>query len=309
MRVLVLGGAGFIGRYTTAALLQAGHTVCVGSRHPDGVSKRLPPLALHCERRQVRFETLLESSSWAPILAQVDIVVNCVGVLRPRWGETYERIHHRAVAALADACVLGGIQRLIHVSALGLHEKASSGFVRSKLRGEQALCTRRLDVVIARPSLLDGEGGFGARWLRRVSRWPVHFVPSHTTGRIAPLHVWDLADALCALCAIEPKLGTREVELGGADSRTMKEHLAALRREAGLPRAHVINVARPLARFVSHVCDLLYLTPFSYGHLELLSRDNVPATNALPLLLHRAPRWVGVREPRLRPTCGAPVLA
>jgi NADH dehydrogenase len=309
MRVLVLGGAGFIGRHTTAALLQAGHSVTVGSRHPAGASKRLPPQALHCERRRVRFEILLEPSPWAPLLADVDIVVNCVGILRPRWGETYEQVHHRAVAALADACVLGGVRRLIHVSALGLHEGGSSGFLRSKLHAEQALRTRRLDVVIARPSLLDGEDGFGARWLRRASRWPVHFVPSDTTGRIAPLHVRDLAEALCALCAIEPQIGTREVELGGADSRTMTEHLAALRRAAGLPMAHVINVPRPLARVVSHVCDVFHVTPFSFGHLELLSRDNVPATNALPLLLHRAPRWVGVREPRPRPTQGAPVLA
>jgi NADH dehydrogenase len=35
MRVLVLGGAGFIGRHAVAALLGRQHEVIVGSRYPE----------------------------------------------------------------------------------------------------------------------------------------------------------------------------------------------------------------------------------------------------------------------------------
>jgi NADH dehydrogenase len=44
-----------------------------------------------------------------------------------------------------------------------------------------------------------------------------------------------------------------------------------------------------LARLVSHICDLAHFSPFSFGHLELLRRDNVPCPNALPRLLGREP--------------------
>ena len=37
---------------------------------------------------------------------------------------------------------------------------------------------------------------------------------------------------------------------------------------------------------------LLHLTPFSFGHWELLRRDNLPSRNALPELLGRAPHPV-----------------
>jgi hypothetical protein len=36
----------------------------------------------------------------------------------------------------------------------------------------------------------------------------------------------------------------------------------------------------------------------SFGHLELMRGDNVPAVNALPSLIGRAPRWIGQREGR-----------
>jgi hypothetical protein len=37
--------------------------------------------------------------------------VNCVGILRERGHETYERVHHLAPAALAAACALAGCGR------------------------------------------------------------------------------------------------------------------------------------------------------------------------------------------------------
>ena len=44
------------------------------------------------------------------------------------------------------------------------------------------------------------------------------------------------------------------------------------------------------ARIASHACDALHVTPFSFGHLELLRRDNVPSPNLLPQLLQE---WWG----------------
>src|SRR6266571_3304564 len=67
--------------------------------------------------------------------------------------ETYERVHHHAPAALAAACARGAI-RLVHVSALGLHAGALSGFLTSKLAGERAIAACGSNYSIVRPSLL-----------------------------------------------------------------------------------------------------------------------------------------------------------
>jgi NADH dehydrogenase len=198
MNTLVLGGAGFIGRHAAAALARRGHLVVIGTRHPSRAPRRLPAALHSCERREVHLERLSSPEAWRPLLHGVDTVVNAVGILRERGAETYERVHHRAPAALAAACARGAI-RLVHVSALGLHEGARSGFLTSKLAGERAIAARGSNYSIVRPSLLDGEGGYGALWFRRVAPWPLHFLPADARGRIDALDVGDLGEAIAAL--------------------------------------------------------------------------------------------------------------
>ena len=292
MRVFVLGGAGFIGRHAVAALLRRKHEVIVGSRYPERSERRLPVQAHRCERRAVRFEQLLTVKAWQPHLARIDVVMNCVGILRQRAAETYEKVHHIAPAALADACSAAGVRRLVHVSALGLDQPVTSGFLISKRHGEAALRARSFDSVIVRPSLLEGVDGYGAHWFRRVARWRFHFIPASARGHVAPIDVDDLGVALAVLCEIgQPP--SREIELGGAEQVTIREYLARLRVQqcgANTRPATVIEVPHWFARIGSHVCDLLHVTPFSFGHLQLMQHDNVPRVNQLRELLALAER-------------------
>jgi uncharacterized protein YbjT (DUF2867 family) len=273
VRVLILGGSGFIGRHVVAALRARGHEVGVGTR---------------------RFETLTEPADWGPLLDGSDAVVNAVGILRERVGETYADIFERAPAALATACARRGL-RLIHVSALGLHDAARSRFILSKLAGERAIAASRARYSIVRPSLVDGDGGYGARWLRWVSRWPVHFTPADACGRIAALDARDLGEAIAVLCEKDALPELREVELGGSALRTMRGYLAALRPASRRPVFHV-SVPAWIARIASHLCDAAHFSPFSFGHLELMRRDNAPRENLLPALLGRAPTPVGTGD-------------
>ena len=293
MIVLVLGGAGFIGRHVVAALRARGHDPVIGTRRAAAVARA----------RQVRLERLTTPADWYPLLHGMDVVVNAVGILRERGSETYDAVHHRAPAALAAACKARGL-RLIHISALGLHEGARSRFILSKLAGERAIAANGACYSIVRPSLVDGDGGYGARWIRWMARWPVHFVPADASGRIAALDARDLGDAIAILCDKPPTREWREVELGGSAWRSMGEYLAAL-RPPQLRRAPTITVPTWIARGVSHLCDVAHFSPFSFGHFELLRRDNVPRVNLLPTLLWRAPTPVGSSAP----TSGRPSLA
>jgi NADH dehydrogenase len=305
---MVLGGTGFIGRHAAAALRARGHTVLIGTRHPRRALARLPAALRDCDLRETHFESLTTRYVWQPLLRDVDVVVNAVGIMRERGSETYDRVQHMAPAALALACERLGL-RLVHVSALGLRRESRSRFLRSKLAGERAIAASQADYRIVRPSLLDGEGGFGAAWLRRVARWPVHFIPSDALGRTAPLDVRDLGDALAALCEIPGGAALREVELGGNARRTMAEYLRALRALHHASPALRVQVPALLARLGSHLCDLLHFSPFSYGHLELMRRDNLPRENLLQALIGRAPMPVGRDLPALRPHAARPAHA
>ena len=115
-------------------------------------------------------------------------------------------------------------------------------------------------------------------------------------GNIAALDVADLGDALSRLCrasAASLRLShSREFDLGGTSHYVFRDYVQALRRRHTSKPSLCIPVPALLARAFAHVCDVLHFTPFSYGHWELLRRDNVPAENRLPELLERAPKSV-----------------
>ena len=295
MKVLVLGGSGFVGRHAVLSLLRDGADVVVGTRRPGHVSGSLPGAAADCPQREAHLEKLLDPGDWQSLIDDVDVVLNCVGILRQRGRETYARVHTQAPTALAEACALHG-KRFVHVSALGLYENAGSRFLTSKLAGEAGIRSRGDDWIIARPSLLDGEGGFGAWWLRRISRLPAFLAPVGADGRIAALDVGDLGDALSRLCRADPAAlrldHSREFDLGGTTHYVFRDYVRALRRRHTLKPSVCIPVPALLARAFAHFCDVIHFTPFSYGHWELLRRDNIPADNRLPELLQREPKTV-----------------
>tara|TARA_R110002049_G_scaffold157184_3_gene322184 strand:- start:10372 stop:11316 length:945 start_codon:yes stop_codon:yes gene_type:complete len=301
--VLVLGGNGFIGRHAAAALINAGVHVIIGTRFAQRKHSwhALHPAVAKAPQREVRLEQLADADDWLPVIENVDAVLNCVGILRQRGRETYDAIHRQAPAALAAACK-SQRKRFVHVSALGLEKPAKSRFLTSKLAGEKAIAEHGEDWLIARPSLLDGVGGFGASWLRGVARLPLFVIPADATGRIAALDVADLGEALAHLTLKEAATlrldESRIFELGGTESWHFREYILSLRRTYTKAPALCVPIPGLLARLGAHLCDVLHFTPFSFGHWELLRRDNIPVNNRLPELLGRAPVSVVSRNVR-----------
>ena len=292
--VLVLGGAGFVGRHTVAALLRTGARVVIGTRFPGPLGRRMPPdaAATEAEQREVRLERLGKADDWHDLIEDVEAVVNCVGILRQRRRETYDAVHRRAPTALAAACKSQS-KRFVHVSALGLGKPARSRCLTSKRAGEVGICEHGEDWVIARPSLLDGAGGFGAAWIRGIARLPFFVAPADAKGHIAALDVSDLGEALARLALDDAESlkfdQSRIFELGGPESWEFRDYVFALRRTYTNKRSLCVPIPGFLARLGAHICDVFHITPFSFGHWELLQRDNVPEENRLQELLRRSP--------------------
>ena len=293
MKVLVIGGAGFVGRSVVAALIAHGAEVVIGTRRPsprESSSGQLRPEHV----AHIELHRLTSTTDWLTRIEPFAVIVNCAGILRERWGETYDAVYHRAPLAIARACVAQG-KRYIHVTALGLSDQATSGFITAKLNGERSMHQLGGETCIVRPSLLDGVDGFGSRWLRRVARWPVHFIPADAVGSLAPLHVHDLGEAIATLCACPSEALPASVELGGETRYRIGEYLRALR--CSPRREFTLAVPAWMVRLTAHLLDVVHLTPLSWGHVELMRRDNVPREAdafALRKWIGRAPISVGV---------------
>lgn len=275
VRVLVIGGRGFIGREIVAKLVRKGADVVVATRSSSAGDGQIT----------VRLHEPRSDADWKRLIAKFDVVINAAGILRQRWRESYAQVHCDAPSAIARASVALG-KRFIHVSALGLSASAGSRFIRSKYLGEKAILDAGAGSTIVRVPLLDGAGGYGASWLRQLSLLPVWLLPADAKARLSPLPVSELAVAIAALAgktAIGPV-----VELGGAKAMSFYEYLLHLR---GSEKSRPVALHLPcwLGRVFAHVCDLLHLSPYSYGHFELLQSHNLPQPNQFMQLVGRAP--------------------
>lgn len=278
--VLVLGGNGFIGSQVVKRL-EGSANIIVGTRKA-ATTKGIAT---------VQMQSMLKNEDWQSLLVGVDVVVNSVGILRERQNESYDQVHNLAVKSLALACEMLGVS-LIHVSAIGLSDQARSSFIQSKLAGEQAILASGAKTTIVRPSLLDGEGGYGAKWFRMVAAWPVQFV-MQSEGLVAPLQVSDLGEAVAALVLMPNEQRPEVVELGGNAIYDIPNYLRTLRRVKRKKVALQINIPKFGVRVVSHIFDMFSWTPLSFGHYELMQGYNVPSKNDLPQLLGRQPSEVG----------------
>jgi len=111
---------------------------------------------------------------------------------------------------------------------------------------------------------------------RQVARWPVHFIPARH-ALLSPVRVELLAKAVVALL-MRDELSKRVYEVANDKTYKLADYLVEL---GGGCRRPVIVVPDWLARAVAYVCDLFHVTPFSYGHYEILKYDNCPAKNDL----------------------------
>lgn len=246
----------------------------------------------------VQLHEMTTPSDWLSLVREFDVVLNCVGILRQRFRESYEAVHHHAPLAIARACEEEGT-RFVHVSALGLTGDARSRFLTSKFRGERAIEQVSGDWCIVRISLLDGEGGYGAAWLRGVSRLPLFVVPASARGQIAALTAGDAGEALARIClqSVDVPMSRTDIELGGTTTYTFKSYIEGLRRRYRSTPALCVVIPGWLSRLGAHVCDLFHFSPFSFGHWELLCRDNVPRAPHLTMILQRAPdRVIDLQE-------------
>ncbi|MFG6459257.1 NAD-dependent epimerase/dehydratase family protein [Roseateles sp. BYS96W] len=259
MKILVIGAGGFIGRQVCQALAANGH---------EAVRAALRPVTAWDQ-----------PAAWQPLLAGVQGVVYAAGCLRDQAGgvsDLLDLLHHRAPAALADACAAAGVPRLVHVSALcgGI-----SAYARSKRAGEVALAGR---ACIVRPSLVVGVGGVSSRLLDQLARLPWLPLPAEVARcQVQPIRVEDLADGIvAALAAPEAAASWTAV---GPEAAPVAGWIARRRAARGLPPARELVVPAALTRASARLGDLVALGPWCSTALELLAHDSLAAPAATPL--------------------------
>ena len=281
MKVLIVGGAGFVGRHLTSALRAVGHDCIITSRYPRPDSS-LPAI-------QVDYEKVIPPAFWQQHLKGIDCVINAAGILVETSRAHFNNIHHLGPCALFQACEKAGISRVIQISAIGADENAVSPYHQSKKLADDFLRELPVPSVILQPSLIYGHDGAGTKMFRRMARLPLAFVPGKGHQLMQPLHIDDLA-ALAMRLVERPEIKKETVAVVGPRAMTYREYLEVLR--AGMGKGKALTIGQPmvlmraLAQVVQHIPGST-LTPDT---LSMLERGSTGDVTRFSELLGRVPR-------------------
>jgi NADH dehydrogenase len=159
----VFGGSGFIGRYVVKRLARAGYTVRVAVTDPGGARflqtqgkvGQIVPLAAG----------VTNEDAVARAVVEAHLVVNLVGILFERRAGDFQRLQAEGAGRVARVSAAQGVERLVHVSAIGADPESPSAYGRTKAEGEAAVRVAFPSATILRPSIVFGpEDGFFNRF-------------------------------------------------------------------------------------------------------------------------------------------------
>jgi NADH dehydrogenase len=279
-RTAVLGGAGFIGRYVVQRLAARGDVVVVGGRHAEN-AKFLMTAGLVGQIAFVN-ATIDDEQILPAFLAGSNAVVNCVGILAESGRQTFERVHYLGPARLARLAREAGVERLVHISAIGADPRSRSAYARSKAQGEAAVRDAFPTATILRPSIVFGpEDQFFNRFAGIAMISPVLPVIGGGRTRFQPVYVGDVADAVLK-CLEEPATAGRTYELGGPKIYSFRELIELLLGEIRRKRL-LIDLPFGAAAFQARLMSVLPSPPLTPDQVDLLRSDNVVSSGALTL--------------------------
>ncbi len=274
-RILVTGGSGFIARQIMAELLAQGHELSATERDSALLNRAFPSVKV------INSNFLKDSDPklWLERLKNIDIVINCVGVLQHCAPAETWQIHYLTPKALFDACLHSKVHKIIQISALGV-DKQNSTYCLSKLAAEDYLAQLNIDSTIIRPSFVFGSGSYGGSSLfRGLASLPFIIpLPGKAEQKLQPIHIEDLAKIVLASLDTPGKIKIAAV---GKDQISLKTLLNLMREWLGFKQALNVNIPMPLIKLSALFGNYFRKTPINSTSVEMMQIDNVASEEDL----------------------------
>ena len=254
MRILVTGATGLIGSAVVAHLCREGYDVTGVARSVARARQRLP----QCSWVPLDIAAAVSPQTWIPLLAGIDAVVNCAGVLQDGPSDNVAGVHEHGMTALFSACETLGTRRFIQISAIGVDRETPTAFSRTKRRGDEALMSCDLDWVVLRPSIVIGRAAFGGSALfRGLAALPVlPVIPG--TGPLRTVQLDDLVRTV--LFFLREGAPNRVVlEITAPPDLSFTEIVGLFRRWLGWRKAHLVAMPRWAANLMFQLGDAVGL--------------------------------------------------
>jgi uncharacterized protein YbjT (DUF2867 family) len=280
MKILICGASGFVGRHLTHSLREAGHTVIRAVRRPS-------------EPDDIAVDFCNDTSKdiWLPRLHDINVVINAVGVLRDNPGNPMQKLHTDTPIALFTACAEAGVERIVHLSALGVDSGIDVPYFTTRLVTERALheLPTKVRTLCLHPSVIYGEDGTSAQMFMKMAKVPVQVLPMGGIQTLQPVHIDDICEAVTRWLA-EPKASSQTIEAVGVEATTMRGMLDSYREQLHCSAAWHVAMPAIFARLASRIGDFIPSSPLCSDTYKMLAVGNTGSSAGFAALLGHQPR-------------------
>jgi uncharacterized protein YbjT (DUF2867 family) len=282
MRIWISGATGFVGYNIVKKLLQHNHEVIAFVRNSvkaKVVFSQLPSngkLVIK-EGNILDYQSIFES-----IDKDTKVAINTVGIIYQTPEQSFLNMHYIGVKNIVFALTQKGINRFIHISALGTRDNASSQYHKSKFLGEKTIIESGLNYTIFRPSVIYGVGdGFTKKVLEMLNRPLILPLPAGGQNLLQPVYIDDLVNLVFDSLSNENTYN-KIIDVVGPDIIRFRDIILKVKELKKIGFRIPISVPLFVLKIVAYFAEKFQETPLiTKDQLIMLKEDNISVQNEL----------------------------
>ena len=272
--ILVFGASGQIGRHLIRKLTKNNYKVVAVTRniHQKGYILKTQANPGYLDIVELPFFNLEKINN---LLEECSICINLIGILFEKRKNYFKYIHTDFPDLLSKLAAEKNIEKLIHLSSLGIEKSTDSKYAISKLNGENKVKNNFERAVVLKPSIVYSvDDNFTTNFMTLLNRLPI--MPLYYKGKtkFAPIHVTDLTKIIFDL--VEGKVNEQTIECIGPEILSFKEIILKLLKTIDKKRL-LVPLPLTLAKITAKIFEIMPNPLITVDQIKLLKQDNIPS--------------------------------
>ena len=186
---------------------------------------------------------------------------------------SFKKIHTDFPDLLSKLAAKKNIEKLIHLSSLGIEKSKDSRYAISKLEGENKIKNNFDRYLILKPSIVYSvDDNFTTNFMTLLNLLPIMPIYYEGKTKFVPIHVTDLVEIISE--AVQGKLDEKVIECIGPEVLTFKEIILKLLRAIDKKRL-LIPLPLTIAKITARFFEIMPNPLITVDQINLLKYDNI----------------------------------
>ena len=270
--ILVFGASGQIGRYLIRKLTKENYKVVAVTRniHQKGYILKTQANPGYLDIVELNYFNIEKIEN---LLGRCSICINLIGILYEKKKNSFQKIHTDFPDFLSKLAAKKNIEKLIHLSSLGIEKAIDSKYAISKLEGENKIKKNFERCIILKPSIVYSvDDNFTTNFMTLLNRLPVMPIYYKGKTKFTPIHVTDLVEIISKV--VQVKLDEKTIECIGPEVISFKEIILKLLKAIDKKRL-LIPLPLTLAKMTAKFFELMPKPLITVDQINLLKYDNI----------------------------------